>query len=175
MKMDVLTVGVSFLSFGIFLLIHVITFRRVRPEYLLKSLLTCVVILLGLPVLLTAFFYFFNIVDAPLQVWVCAAILASVLQGLLCFVYVLCVFGPYETSVRMRLVREIAQGKGNGISHQELLVRYNTESIVNIRLQRLLGSGDIIEENGRYRIGTSKNFFFMFDAIAGIIKKWIGR
>jgi len=172
--MDILIVEVGFLSFGIFLLIHVITFRRVRPEHLLKSLLLCVIAMLGLPVLLMGVLYSLKAVDAAWQAWVCAAVLALVIQGLLCFVYILCVFGPYETSVRMRLVREMAASPG-GLSIGELLQRYNTETIVNLRLRRLMGSGDIIEKNGFYQVSSSKNLFFIFDAIAGILKKWIKR
>ena len=175
MTIDVLTVGAGFFSFIVFLVIHFITFRWVRPEHLLKSLLGCVIAMMACPIVLIGILYSLKVVNATLGGWVCAAVLASVIQGLLCFVYVLCIFGPYETSVRMRLVREIAASAGNGVSLQELLSRYNPETLVNIRLQRLVGSGDLIEKDGRFRLGRSKNFFFVFDAIAGVIKKWIGR
>ncbi len=175
MTMDVLTAGAGIFSFLIFLSVHFITFRWVRPENLLRSLLVCVVTVMGFPVLLMGFFYILKAADATLQAWICAAILASVLQGLLCFVYVLCVFGPYETSVRMRLVREIALAPPGGISMEELARCYNTEIMVNLRLQRLLGSGDIIEKDGLYRIGREGNFFFIFDAIAAVLKKWIAQ
>jgi hypothetical protein len=175
MGMDILTAGAGFLSFGIYLLIHVVTFRWVRPERLLKSLLAVMIAMMGLPVLLMLVFYFFKVVDAPLHEWVCAVLLAIVLQGLLCLVYVLCVFGPYETSIRMRLVREIAAGGTDGVSFKELSSRYNDETIVNIRLQRLTGSGDVIESNGRYRIARSQNLFFVFDIIPGVLKKWINQ
>jgi len=175
MNMDVLTVGLSFFSFGIFLLIHLIVFRFVRPEHLLRSLFVCVIAIMGTPVLLMGIIYIFKVVDAPVQAWVCAAVSAVVIQGLLCLVYVLCVFGPYETSVRMRLIREISRGGPKGISLQDLLGRYNSEVIVNVRLQRLIGSGDIIEKDGLYRVYNNSNFFFIFDAIAGVIKKWIDR
>lgn len=175
MNIDILTVGVAIFSFVIFLLADFITFRRVRPERLLRSLLACIIAIMGLPALLMVIFFIFKMADEPLQAWVCAAVMASAIQGLLCFVYVLCIFGPYETSVRMRLVREIARGGGNGISPQELLGRYNPEIMVNLRLQRLIGSGDIVEKGGRYRVIKRGNLFFIFDAIAGVLKRWIGR
>ena len=175
MAIDVLTAGTAIFSFVIFLLVHVITFRRVAPEHLLRSLLMCTISIMALPVLMMAVFYMLKAADASLQAWVCAAVVSSLIQGLLCFVYVLCVFGPYETSVRMRLVREVARGGASGISLQDLLGRYNAETIVDVRLQRLVGSGDIIENNGLYRAGRTQNLFFVFDAVGGIIKKWIGR
>jgi hypothetical protein len=175
MNIDILTVGVAIFSFVVFLLIHAITFRWVRPERLLRSLLGCVIAITGLPALLMVIFFILKTVDETPQAWVCAAILAVMIQGLMSFTYVLCVFGPYETSVRMRLVREIALGGGNGISSQELSGRYNARIIVDLRLQRLTGSGDIIEKDGRYRVIKNGNIFFIFDAIAGVLKRWIGR
>ena len=172
--MDALTTGVGFSSFGVFLLIHLIIFRWVRPESLLKSLLVCVVVVMGFPVLLVGILYILKAADAPLQAWACAAVLALAIQGLLSFVYILCIFGPYETSVRMRLVREIA-ASSTGISKEELLQKYNAETIVNIRLRRLMGSGDITQKDGLYRVVRRKNFFFIFDAIAGSLKRWINQ
>ena len=173
--MDVLTTGIGFLSFSIFLLVHLITFRWVKPERLLRSLLLCVMAIMALPFFLMWFFFTMKIVAAPLSVWVYATLLAVFVQGLLCFVYVLCIFGPYETSVRMRLVREIAQGAKQGISLKELSARYNAQTLVNIRLERLIGSGDIIKKDSRYHPGNKGNLFFIFDAIGGVIKKRIGR
>jgi len=173
--MDIFTVGAGVISFGIFLLIHMITIRWVRPEHLLRSLLSCVIAALACPVVIMYILFAFKMTDAPVYAWVCAGLLSSLVQGLLCFVYVLCIFGPYETSIRMRLVREIKAGGPTGISLQELLSKYNPQTIVQVRLKRLLGSGDIVEKDGRYQIGHSRNFFFIFDAIAGGIKKCIGR
>ena len=175
MNIDTLTVGTAVFSFVIFLLVHFISFRWVQPERLLRSLLLCVIAVMTLPVFLMFFFYIFKVADEALPVWLCAAILAVVIQGLMSFMYVLCIFGPYETSVRMRLIREIAWGAAKGISSQELADRYNAKVMVDIRLQRLVGSGDIAQKDGRYRVIKSGNLFFIFDAIAGILKRWIGR
>ncbi len=175
MSMDAMTIGAGFLSFALFLAVHFITFRWVRPERLLRSLLIGTVLMLALPAVLIFGLWSVKAADLSLGAWVCAALVSSLIEGLLCFFYVLCIFGPYETSVRMRLVREIAAGGACGITFKDLDQRYNAESIVQVRLQRLLGSGDIVEHNGLYRIISHKNLFFIFDAIAGILKKWIGR
>lgn len=52
MNMDVLTVGVGVVSFTIFLIIHVVTFRWLRPEELLRSLFACVLAIAALPAVL---------------------------------------------------------------------------------------------------------------------------
>jgi hypothetical protein len=175
MQMDVLTLGVGIISFGVFLIIQVITFRWLRPEELLKSLSACVIAIAVLPLVLMGILAVTKMIEASILEWIVAAFLALLIAGLISFVYVLCVFGPYETSIRMRLVREIAKGASKGISMQELLSAYNPETIINIRLRRLVGSGDVIEKNGIYQPGNKKNFFFIFDAIASTIKQWIGR
>lgn len=174
MGIDVLTVAVSFFSFGIFLLIHWAGVRSLRPEQVLRTLSTTAIIGAVFPAALMAVLFIFKWTDASWQVWGFAGLLSMLLEGLLCCVYVLCVFGPYETSVRMRLVREIARAQSGGISRQELLKRYSAQTMVDVRLRRLLGSGDIVEKDGRYRVVRNKNLFFIFDSIAGVIKKWIG-
>jgi hypothetical protein len=175
MNIDIITVGAAIFSFVIFLLVHAVTFRWVRPERLLRSLQLCVVAVMMLPVLLMAVFFLFKAVNEDPLAWVCATIFAVAIQGLMSFMYVLCIFGPYETSVRMRLVREIAAGGPNGISLQELLGRYNDQIMVDLRLRRLVGSGDIAQKDGRYRVIKGGNIFIIFDAIAGVLKRWIGR
>ncbi len=175
MNIDVLTMGAAVFSFVIFLLVHFISFRWVQPERLLRSLLLCVIAVMVIPVFLMLLFFIFKAADETLPAWICAAILAVVVQGLMSFMYVLCIFGPYETSVRMRLIREIAWGASKGISAQELSDRYNAKIMVDIRLQRLVGSGDIAQKDGRYRVIKQGNLFFIFDAIAGVLKGWIGR
>jgi hypothetical protein len=175
MSIDALTVTAGLGSFACFFLVHVITFRWLPPERLLQSLLLIVLAVMALPAVLMALAQDLKIIDVPWGELACAAGLGMLINGLACFVYVLCIFGPYETSVRMRLVREIALGGTDGLLHQELLGRYNAETIVEIRLRRLLGSGDIIEKDGLYRCGRPGNFFFVFDIIAGALGKWIGR
>jgi hypothetical protein len=175
MNIDILTLVVAVFSFAVFLTVHFITFRWVSPERLLRSLLLCIIAVMALPALLMIVLFILNAAHETLQAWVCAAVLAVLIQGLMSFMYVLCIFGPYETSVRMRLIREIERGGSNGISPQELSARYNARTIVDIRLQRLIGSGDIAEKGGRYTVIRKGNLFFIFDAIAGVLKRWIGR
>lgn len=174
MHLDILTIGVGLVSFGIFLVIHVVTFRRLRPEELLRSLHACVAAIAALPLALMTLLFVMKAADASPAQWLLASLLALTMAGLSSLAYVLCIFGPSETSVRMRLVREIAKGEAKGVSHEELLQHYNARTIVNIRLRRLTGSGDIIEQNGLYRARNTRNMFFLFDSIAVMIKKWIG-
>ncbi len=172
-SVDILTIVTGFASFGIFLLVHVITFRWISPEGVLKSLMTMFIAFMGLPLMMTGMLFALKLLSVSWQTGACMAVLAGVIHGLLCFVYVICVFGFYEASVRMRLVREIVQAKPGGILMEEILQHYNPDEIVRLRLRRLMGSGDIIERQGFYRVAGHRNFFFLFDMISGILKKWI--
>ncbi|CCQ89719.1 membrane hypothetical protein [Nitrospina gracilis 3/211] len=57
-----------------------------------------------------------------------------------------------ETARRIRLLRELHEA-GGGLALDELLGRYNASQMVEIRLKRLLGTGQIVERDGRYFIG----------------------
>jgi hypothetical protein len=58
-----------------------------------------------------------------------------------------------ETARRIRLLREIYEA-GGSLSHQQLVTRYCAREIVEKRIQRLLGTGQIVCRDGRYYIGS---------------------
>lgn len=175
MVMDLLAVFIAATSFGLFLLIHMVACRRMSADDLLKSLWRTCALTLILPCILTILILMLKITVLPFLVWSCIAFVATALHGILCFVYVLCVFGPYETSVRMRLIREIFKAPPQGLTQSELNACYNHESIARIRLRRLTGSNYIVEKDGLYRVGGATNVFFVFDIITGVLIKMIGR
>lgn len=172
---DFLTVTVAAISFGLFLLIHMAACRRMSADDLLKSLWRTCAMTMVFPVLLTFLLLLLKVAALPFFVWFCIAGFATLLQGILCFVYVLCVFGPYETSVRMRLIREIFKASPKGLTQSELDRCYNHETIARIRVRRLIGSHYLVEQEGAYRVGPATNVFFVFDIITGVLKKMIGQ
>ena len=54
-----------------------------------------------------------------------------------------------ETGRRIRIVREL-YAAGRPLTRDEILERYNAEAIVNVRINRLLGTGQIAFRDGRY-------------------------
>lgn len=60
-----------------------------------------------------------------------------------------------QTSIRIRIYSELATAP-DGISIQEIEGIYDEGALMEMRLQRLLESGDIIEREGRYFIGRKK-------------------
>ena len=57
-----------------------------------------------------------------------------------------------ETARRIRILREIYDSE-NGLSMKEILERYSAVNVVEMRLQRLLGNGQIVDNENRYYIG----------------------
>lgn len=100
--------------------------------------------------------------------------LSTLIYGLSSFLYVLCVWGPYESSIRLRLVRELAAVYPDGLSRDELLARYNNEKIIQRRLARLVRSAEIQQEGGVYRLHNARNFFLIAEWVAGVLRKLIG-
>jgi hypothetical protein len=54
-----------------------------------------------------------------------------------------------ETARRIRIIREI-DAAGRSLTRAEILERYAAESIVNVRINRLLAAGQIVFREGRY-------------------------
>jgi len=82
--------------------------------------------------------------------------------GLASFVYVLCIFGPYATSIRLRLISELDAPQGKTMA--EISRTYDSKAILDLRLKRLLASGDIRFDGDRYHIAKAHNAFFIIDA-----------
>ena len=54
-----------------------------------------------------------------------------------------------ETGRRIRIVREL-YAAGRPLTREEILERYDAEGIVSVRIDRLLGTGQIVFRDGRY-------------------------
>ena len=57
-----------------------------------------------------------------------------------------------ETARRVRLLRELLEAGGT-LTEDELLRRYSADELIHQRLGRLLRSGQVVLDNGRYHIG----------------------
>ena len=59
-----------------------------------------------------------------------------------------------ETARRIRILTELASTR-EGLSLREILERYSSKDIIDRRLARLVNSGQIKCENGRYYTGSA--------------------
>lgn len=74
-----------------------------------------------------------------------------------------------ETGRRIRIVRELLSA--NGLTMEELLKRYNTSDMVEIRLDRLLNNGQITERSGQLFINNQ--FLLRASHVMVLMKKMI--
>jgi len=58
-----------------------------------------------------------------------------------------------ETARRIRILRELYDSK-EGLSMEGVIERYNAQMIIDVRLERLLKTNQIILRNGKYYIGN---------------------
>jgi hypothetical protein len=165
---DILIIITGLSAFIFFLVLHFIGFRFLKPEQLFKGIIG--VFFLGFLFCAVLAFNIFTNQDTVHRLGL--TILALTIYVLASFVYVLCFFGPYETSIRMRLIRELSTSK-NGLTMQELLSRYNTAVILDHRFKRLLGGGDLAQKGKLFYIRKKNNAFFIIDAIAQKLNAFI--
>jgi hypothetical protein len=153
---DILFLAVGGGIFAFFLGLHFIVFRWIKSEHLFQGIIGtfCAAFITGVGVSIGVLGTHAEHIALALVIYVLAA-----------FVYVLCFFGPYETSIRMRLVRELSANP-SGVAVQDLLGSYNESVILDIRLKRLLGSRDVVCEGEIFKIAKKGNAFYMIDAIS---------
>jgi hypothetical protein len=60
-----------------------------------------------------------------------------------------------QSSIRIRMYSEIASVP-SGVSVREMSLRYDDASLLEMRLQRLIESGDIVERDGRFFVGRAR-------------------
>ena len=171
--LDRFVVASAFSSFLGFLSLHLITFRFFKAEKVLKSLKDIFLVVL-LSYIFFAFFWWKTIFPKGLlpgpaspipDLWGLALgmTLSLFIFTLLTVGYVFWIFGPYETSIRMRLIRELYQGPRQGMELGQLLKNYNAQEILKRRLVRLVSSQELVREKERYSLGCPVNVFFFID------------
>lgn len=136
---DAPIVMASLIAFAVFFALHVAVFRKIGETAAVRWFFT-LVFLVGLATAMVS--------------W-----MSSLLFLLLSCCYFMGIFGIMATSVRMRILTEIARGRP--LTYRALLLRYNREVIVRSRLARLVASGDIAFASGKYRAGGRITFFMV--------------
>ena len=164
-------------SFLNFFILHVVILRFVSAEKVLKWLSSCIWIALAGHL---AFIFMclgdgvHMIPSLGIRSDIIWGFLSIVIFILLVFFYILCIFGPTETSVRFRIIQELSLSTSQGMELKDLLKIYNAQTILKVRLKRLDEAGDILIKNDKYYLGKTNNIFFFLDQGAGLLKKFYG-
>ena len=160
------------LSFSLYLLIHFVIFRFIGSQHVLNMLVVNYLVGALGSIAITLILARGCCQNIFMEVVFGSAALG--LYTLICFVYVLCVFGPYESSIRLRLLRDLYLAGSKGKSWTEILENYNSKEILRIRVERFLGSGDLIKEGDVLKIGQHKYIFLFLESTARTLQKIIG-
>jgi hypothetical protein len=78
-----------------------------------------------------------------------------------------------QTSIRIRMFSEIASHP-DGITIAEMQRQYSDESLLRVRLRRLVEGGDLIEREGRYFVGR-KRFLHVANALFAAKRILLGK
>ena len=171
---DLFIPATSLFSFFLFLGIHGVIVRRQSSEEVLKSLILS---LQGAVVVQIIFFVLFSYFVAnifyqlSLGLKVLGFLLSSLIFFFLVFCYVFFIFGPSETSIRTRILREFKDAPDDRLTLEDLLKRYNDREILKKRLARLMASNELIQKGGRFAINKQVNAFFVIDWLTTQLKR----
>lgn len=137
----------SIVGFAVFFAAHVVVFRNIQERDAVR------------------WFFLLVVLVSTLIIFAGFGWLTIVLFIMLASCYFMGIFGLMATSVRIRILCEIARAGSRGMTMKQLLARYNREAIVTKRLARLVSSGDIVCANGKYRRPAGRMTFFTFPAL----------
>ena len=148
-------------AFFIFFVIHIAFFRFFPSQDVLRNLMQ--VFLISGTAHITTFIYYggqqgiFESMDFLGLLFL--FVVSFFLYFCLAYIYTICVFGPYESSIRIRIVRELYRQYPKPMSWEELLNYYNIDMILRRRLDRLVRSRDFIFDGKFYTAVRKVNMF----------------
>lgn len=170
MIMDFFIILTSFSNFALFLFLHAALLRR----YLTQPASAMILLSFIVGFIETLFSYtVFSFVFLFPEGYSLPAVLlggsvSCFLYTLLVFHYIAWVFGMGEAAIRIRLLFELAKHPVKGLSLEDFYERYNAESILSVRLARLVNAGHISLEGDIYKI---KNRILLFQVFLNNLMK----
>ena len=172
MSLDLLAVIVGFASFSVFLIIFLIVMRYCRAQQLIAGIFK---VFLG--AMVAHVFFMINpetlaLSDNKNDFYLFIGT-ATLIYGLLAFIFVLCFFGPNETSIRMKIIALVGTHV-EGLNRADIFKHYNARTMLEVRLKRLVGAGDIVLQEGKYKLIKQSNAFFIIDKLAAFLRLLYG-
>ncbi len=176
MNIDGLIVGCAGVGLIAFVILHLGTYRCIRPGQVFPWL-KLIFVISGIFSLVAFYFGMQSLAKSGLLISALNSVLVYGLTltvfGFAAFHYILFIFGPHESSIRLRILREIDRCHPNPCTQDQLLKAYNANIILKRRLDRLLTDGNIVFDGQRYQLTLKPSFFMLVDRIAGGLSKII--
>ena len=169
--MDLFVLGNAVGCFGFYIISHLVLSRFSRAvsviSWLVKAFIVLGLLNAGLSLV------FFMTASHGLLTGVLGTCVSFALYGVLCFSYVICCVGPYETSVRIRIIREMYEANKE-MTIEQLRARYDNKDIFGLRLSRLLVSKDLVFDGNVYRNNRENSVFGGITAFSEFLKRCYG-
>lgn len=158
---DYVIVGVSSASFLLFIVGITLS---VRAKGQAEILLSMKKLFIGLAVVGCSALWTFlgNIRDVDKVLLLCTYLL---LFWAMSFSYVLGLFGIPLTSVRIQFLLTLVSHGERGAFAKTLMKEYSKDSIIRIRLHRLISSGEIIKKGNYYMLSSRWSYFILHNML----------
>lgn len=172
--MEALILSLLFVCFTLFVMAQIIIFRKIEQARVVVWLKYIIVLSnIGFTLL------FVLIIPYILpRLRIISYLISLMTFNLFVVAYILGVFGMVVSSLRIRILSEIAHRGERGLSIDNLLRHYNKEAIIKERVRRLIQTGDIFCEKGTYRLNNRFSLFLfhkiVFDVLGTLYKTGAG-
>lgn len=174
--MDLQIIISSIVSFFLFLILHIIIFSKIDQSNVLVWIVKLCLFGAIFPLLFALFFSIVFPIGQYPQIAHFLIVFSSsfLLYSLLAIGYILGMFGLLESSLRIKILQEIATAGKRGIQKKEIHRVYNRDVIIVKRLKRFIRSGDISYRNGLYTMRKRFTYFvvhaFIFESMKKLYK-----
>jgi hypothetical protein len=161
--MDLEIILSSISSFFLFLVMHTVVFRNVDKKKVLVWITNTCLIGSIFPFIFSVIFALFH----PSANYAfgfhffIVFIFSFIFYGFLAVIYILGPFGLIESSIRFRLLEEIAKRGKDGIDKNKLYKAYNKHVIIQKRLDRFVLSKDIVYRDKCYIFQNRFSYFII--------------
>lgn len=165
---DFQIISSSLFEFAFFFASQIIVFRKIRQNQFFRWLINLFVFtFVGFSI-----FYLIFLQKQKLLLSVFELFLINFLYSLFVFVYVVLIVGAIQSSIRVKILLLIYKAGKGGLAKSMLYRIYNRQTIVQDRLDRLLDSGDLIFQQGKYRQGKKFSFILIPEFITRMMWQW---
>lgn len=140
--MDIFIIINTLISITAYFILHIIILRKINQNDIFKWLVYVYLLAGFFPLLIGWWWGGFN----P------GSFISWMFYTFLVLTYDLAILGVMESSIRIRLLKEIYDAKDAGITLRQILKKYNKDAILHKRLQRFLSAGEISFCEGKYQL-----------------------
>lgn len=158
--MDIFIIINTLISITAYFILHIIILRKINQNDIFKWLVY-VYLLAG----------FFPFLIGWWGGFIFGSFVSWMFYTFLVLIYVLAILGVMESSIRIRLLKEIYDAEGHAITLKQLLKKYNKDVILHKRLQRFLSAGEISFSEGKYQMENNITPYTLPDLVIKSIWK----